>query len=158
MPGEARERAARDARERAGFWRSLGAALRQALRSRTRLEAFGLLPERQAAQRATALLVRCLDEAQRAEFQRTRGFTLTAPSGRRYRITFGATANIDMVSDTGEIVCRLCARPLEVPVPAVMLAQKLMLETQEAEFLRVAARHEVLGATRHAPAAEYVGI
>lgn len=158
MPGDARERLAGETRARAGFWRALGAALRQALRSRTRLEPFGLLPERQAAQRATALLVRCLDDAQRAEFQRTRGFTLTAPSGRRYRITFGATANIDMVSNSGEILCRLCARPLEVPVPAVMLAQKLMLETQEAEFLRVAARHEVLSTARQARAAEYVGI
>jgi hypothetical protein len=149
MPGEAEPRP--------GFWASLGNALRQLFASPRRFDRLGLVAERHASQRALTLLRRCLDESQRAEFERTRGFVVRSPSGRRYRITYGTTANIDLVGEGGEILCRLCARPLDVPAPAVMLAQKLMLESEEAEFLRLAARHEILGA-RQTRTAEYLGI
>ena len=140
-----------------GFLASLAGALRQVFSSPRRFDRLGLVAERQASQRALALLRRCLDASQRAEFERTRGFVVCSPSGRRYRITYGTTANIDLVGEGGEILCRLCARPLDVPAPAVMLAQKLMLESQEADFLRLAARHEILGA-RQARTAEYLGV
>ena len=146
-----------EAARRPGFWRALGAALRRALLERERLPQLALRSERQATQRSLALLVRCLDAAQRDEFERMHRFTVRAPSGRRYRIAYGATANIDMIGEAGQVLCRLCARPFEVPVPAVMLSQKLMLETQEAEFLRLAARHEVL-AVRPVRVGDYAGI
>jgi hypothetical protein len=134
-----------EAARRPGLWRAFGAALGRALfrnRARYRLERLG---EPHGAQRAATLLVRCLDDAQRAEFRRMRAFTVRSQSGRRYRISYSATANIDVLDAKGEVLYRLCARPLYIPVPAIMLSQKLMLETQEAEFLRVAVRHEAFG-------------
>lgn len=87
------------------------------------------------------LLVSCLNPAQRAEFDRTLGFTVRGQSGRNYRIAFGATANIEVLGPGEELAYRLCAAPSNLPTPAVMLAQKLMLETREAEFLQIAVRH-----------------
>ena len=97
--------------------------------------------QRAAADRSRELLLSCLSESQRAEFERTRGFTARGASGQRYHIGFGTVANIGVLSERGELLYRLCAGPADVPVPAVMLAQKLMLETREAEFLRIAVRH-----------------
>ena len=135
-----------EAQQRPGFWRALGSALGRTLLWERRFARLGPLAERQwGAQRASALLVRCLDDAQRAEFARTRSFSVRSSSGRRYRIGYSATANIDVLDDAGKVLYRLCARPLYVPVPAIMLAQKMMLETQEADFLRVAVRHEAFG-------------
>jgi hypothetical protein len=105
-------------------------------RARTRFSA-----QHYAAERARALLLDCLSAAQRAEFQRTLGFRVRGASGRSYRIGYSATANIEVLDETGEVQYRLCAGPERVPTAAVLLAQKLMLEASEAEFLRIAARH-----------------
>jgi hypothetical protein len=83
------------------------------------------------------LLVRCLTATQRADFAHTHAFEVRGESGQHYRITYGKRANIQVLAPSG-IVRRLCAGPLDVPAPAVMLAQKLMLENQETEFLRIA--------------------
>ena len=72
--------------------------------------------------------------------ERTCGFTIRGQSGQRYCIGFGTVANIGVLNDRGELLYRLCAGPTGVPVPAAMLAQKLMLETREAEFLAIAVR------------------
>jgi hypothetical protein len=96
-------------------------------------------------QRATELLIRHLTPAQRAEFKRTRSFVVHAKSGRQYRITYGTIANIDVLARNGRVEHRLCAGPRGVPTPDVLLAQKLMLETQESEFLRIAIKHCALG-------------
>ena len=97
--------------------------------------------QRLAAQRSRELLLACLSPAQRREFDQTRGFTVRGMGGRCYRIGFGSVANIDVLGEDGEILYRLCAKPGELPTPAVMLAQKLMLEARELDFLRIAARH-----------------
>lgn len=93
---------------------------------------------RRSHERSLNLLVRYLTPAQRAEFERTNTFKVQGKSGQRYRITYGKSANIEVLTPSGMTVKRLCAGPVDVPAPAVMLAQKLMLETQEAEFLRIA--------------------
>lgn len=94
-----------------------------------------------AYRRARNLLRRCLTPAQRLEFQRRRCFTVRGASGRRYRIGHGASINIEVLTASGRVAHRLCAGPNGLPVPAVMLAQKLMLEADEAAFLRIAIRH-----------------
>jgi hypothetical protein len=91
-----------------------------------------------AQERSLDLLVRCLTAAQRAEFAHAHAFDVRGESGQHYRITYGKRANIEVVAPSGIVLRRLCAGPLDVPAPAVMLAQKLMLETQETEFLRIA--------------------
>ena len=92
-------------------------------------------------ERSRELLLRCLSAAQRAEFERTLGFCVRGVSGCRYRIGYSTTANVEVLGEEGEVLFRLCAGPNRMPTPSVLLAQKLMLEACEAEFLRIAARH-----------------
>ena len=119
---------------------------RRWLRAARRLLAWRVVSEfpfpaaRGAEGRSLDLLMRCLTREQRAEFERFRTFTVRGKSGRLYRITYATTANVEVVMATGEVLSRLCAGPAGVPTPAVMLAQKLMLETAEQEFIRIAAQ------------------
>ena len=103
-----------------------------------RFAEFGLIEDRRAYERSLTLLMRCLSPTQRAEFKRSRAFTVRGKGGQQYRVTHGTTANIELLTRSGRIAQRLCAGPVGIPTPAVMLAQKLMLESQEAEFLRIA--------------------
>ena len=50
-------------------------------------------------------------------------------------------ATAEVLSRAGTVEYRLCAGPSGVPIPAVMLAEKLMLEAQEAAFLQIAIKH-----------------
>lgn len=103
-----------------------------------------LWADQRAYRRARRLLRRSLTPAQRLEFDRRRSFTLQAPSGTTYRIGYAASLNIEVLCPAGKVRYRLCAVPEGLlPIPDIMLAQKLMLETQEADFLRIAARYEV---------------
>lgn len=136
-----RFKAAERAAAAAALWGRVAGALRRFLEAR---DAFGRLSpamRRLAQAHSRALLMSCLNPAQRAEFDRTLGFTVRGQSGREYRITFGATANVEVLGPDAELAYRLCAAPDDLPTPEVMLAQKLMLETREAEFLRIAVRH-----------------
>lgn len=132
MPGEGL--AARLRRWLAGIARLSAQAAEH--RARTRFSA-----QHYAAERARELLVGCLSATQRAEFKRTLGFRVRGASGRSYWIGYSATANVEVLDEAGEVQYRLCAGPDRVPTPAVLLAQKLMLEASEAEFLRIAVRH-----------------
>jgi hypothetical protein len=105
-----------------------------------RFAEMGLLEDRRARERSLELLTRCLSPTQRAEFDRSNTFKVRGASGREYRITYAATANVEALTERGLVERRLCAGPVGVPIPAIILAQKLMLETQESEFLRIAER------------------
>ena len=107
------------------------------------------LVDRTTIERHLWLLLRHLSAAQRAEFARYRHFTVRGASGRSYRICYGTIANIHVPASGLEGEHRLCAGPDNLPAPAVMLAQKLMLETREAEFLRVAIKHAPLPRARY---------
>lgn len=78
--------------------------------------------------------------AQKQTLDKDRCFYLTSSSGKRYRIDRGRSQNVRLVEETtGKVVRTYCAHPVEaVPDPDTMLAQKLMLETDEAAFLRIA--------------------
>lgn len=53
----------------------------------------------------------------------------------------GAMNEFKVLGPNGRLCGRLCAAPAgRLPIPAVMLAQKLMLETREPEFLGIAAQ------------------
>ena len=100
-----------------------------------------LLPDRRASERSVDLLLKCLTPAQRTEFARSSTFKVRGESCQQYRITYGTTSNVEVLGPSGTVARRLCAIPAgDLPIPAVMLAQKLMLETQESEFLRIAAQ------------------
>ena len=123
------------------LWRSLIGALGRGVRPRQRLVALKLAAQRFGSERSRELLLSCLSPAQRAEFERSLGFTVRGQSGRCYRIAYGTAANIEVLGGRGEPEYRLCAAPDHLPTLAVMLSQKLMLESRETEFLRIAARH-----------------
>lgn len=120
-------------------WRRWLRAARRLLAWRAVSE-FPFPPARSAEGRSLELLTRCLTREQRAEFERFRTFTVLGKSGQRYRITYGSTANVEVLTPDGDVMSRLCAGPPGLPIAAVMLAQKLMLESSEQEFIRIAAQ------------------
>lgn len=101
----------------------------------------------EADQRAEKILHEALTNKQRAELRDRGFFTMETirPSGERrtYRIKRGRSGNVEQIDPTsGRVLKRLCAHPImHVPDPDTMLAQKLMLETMEDEFLRIANVH-----------------
>lgn len=94
-----------------------------------------------AKSRAEALLVSNLDVEQAESFRKSRLFVVhSRDKKRRYRIEHGMAGNVKLLSPDGRVVASFCIHPLERGIPAedVMLAQKLMLEAAEEEFLRIA--------------------
>jgi hypothetical protein len=104
----------------------------------------------QAHQRSLDLLLSCLTPAQRAQFHRSHAFVVSGKSGAQYRINYGSVSNVEVITVNGTVNHRLCAGPVGIPIPAAMLSQKLMLEAQESEFLRIAARHPAMLVARGA--------
>jgi hypothetical protein len=105
------------------------------------------LRKRVAARKARALLLDHLDDEQRAELETARYFHVeTAGGRRRYRIRTGYAGNVDLVRDgdreapPGGRLATYCAHLVEPNVPDHdhMLVQSLMLQCNEAEFLRMA--------------------
>jgi hypothetical protein len=99
--------------------------------------------ERNAAEeRAEKLLRENLSAKQREELSSQGFFTLqTFTDGERriYRIRRGRSRNVEQVTESGQRIKTLCAHPIEmVPDADTMLAQKLMLEAAETDFLRIA--------------------
>jgi hypothetical protein len=94
---------------------------------------------RLATARARELLESVLDHQQREQLQRSRFFDMiVGQNRRRYRIHHGTHGNVRLLDDTGREVVRYCAQPDYVPTEDAMAAQKLMLESDEDAFLRVA--------------------
>jgi hypothetical protein len=89
-----------------------------------------LVRRRQARLRAEALLWAWLSPAQRKQYRRKRWFEVTTASGRRYRILRGGVVRLD---PRGSAYCIEATSP--VPVADEMLANKLLLETDERRFL-----------------------
>lgn len=97
--------------------------------------------ERVAAKaKAKELLERHLSEEQRKELAANRYFTVITRDGERvYRIHEGRSGNVRRVNAKGERMRTYCIHPSDlVPDEDTMLAQKLMLETAEEDFLRIA--------------------
>jgi hypothetical protein len=90
---------------------------------------------RQARLRAEALLWAWLSPAQREQYRARRWFEVTTASGRRYRVMRGAVVRRD---PRGSGYCIEATSP--VPVADEMLANKLLLETDERRFLATAHR------------------
>ena len=97
-----------------------------------------------ANQRAEKLLQETLTPKERVELAEKGFFTLESISkrdGQRrlYRISRGRSRNVHQVDDNGRVIKTLCAHPMAlVPDADTMLAQKLMLQADQDEFLRIA--------------------
>lgn len=88
-----------------------------------------------AAARAEKLLETCLTSGQRESLRKNGWFVVYTKSGRGYQIRRGRARNVIEVNTKRTY----CCHPVDgVPDADTMLAQKLMLETQEDEFLRLA--------------------
>ncbi len=88
-----------------------------------------------ASARALRLLLRTLNPHQRARFMRSGHFTVHAPGWGDFEILPRPVFNVISL-DTG--IC-YCAMPeAVVPIADMMLAQKLLLESEPARFFAVA--------------------
>lgn len=95
-----------------------------------------------ASARARELLFDNLTDQQRSDLKRDGFFFVPSKkAGRKYRLRKGRAGNVDVIQNE-RILHRLCAHPqLYVPDDDTRLAQKLMIEHQEDEFLRLANVH-----------------
>lgn len=94
----------------------------------------------EADKRAEALLLANLTPEQAAQYRRDRRFDV-AVGLRLYRISWGWAGNVHLINSSGDLMAKFCIHPTEaVPFADNMLAQKLMLEADEAQFWRVANR------------------
>jgi len=94
-----------------------------------------LMRRRQARLRAEALLWAWLSPAQRAQYRARRWFEVITTSGRRYRILRDGVVRL---YPRGSGYC--IEATSSVPVADEMLANKLLLETDERRFLATAHR------------------
>lgn len=96
------------------------------------------LEKERAKVRARKLLRQSLNRLQKKQLEMFQYFDVISQTGKTYRIHFGRSRNVkEMVGD--KVVATLCAHPtLDCPNEDTMLAQKLMLETDEMAFLYIA--------------------
>ncbi|HEV8650403.1 MAG TPA: hypothetical protein VG276_13580 [Actinomycetes bacterium] len=94
-----------------------------------------LARRRQARLRAEALLLAWLSPDQRAQYRARGWFEVTTAAGHRYRVCGGGVVRRDV---RGAGFCIEAVSP--VPVADEMLANKLLLETDERRFLATAHR------------------
>lgn len=94
-----------------------------------------------AETKARILLFDNLTPRQQEDLKRIRAFFVEGSSGIRYRIRHGRAGNVDAIDREGKIMYTLCAHPVEdLPDQDTMLAQKLMLEHDDLDFVRRANR------------------
>lgn len=97
-----------------------------------------------AVARAEAILRENLTPTQRRALDRWGGFKVIAGSGKTYRIDRGQSGNVKELGRSrvgaARVVASYCIHPTGLPTADVMLAQKLLLEANEPEFLRIANR------------------
>jgi hypothetical protein len=90
--------------------------------------------------KAEELLLMCLSDAQREQYLKV-GYIEINTDTANYRIKKGWSKNIEKIAKDGKTECYYCIHPtIAVPEADNMLAQKLMLETDEANFLLKANR------------------
>lgn len=104
---------------------------------------------REAVERSRETLVHCLNDVQRAEFERTQCFSVVAQNGRIYKVKPMAAYNVE---DSEYEYCCVPATPC--PLYDKMLASKLWLEAQFEEFMATANRSPRRGG-RSAPRGPY---
>jgi hypothetical protein len=113
-------------------------------------EAFGVavfghsgdVGDKQAQDRGLALLKQWLTPAQAKQYDKHQYFdVIGSDTGTRYRIHHGRQMNIDELDKKGRKVCGWCFLPQgQLVAGDVMLAQKIALETDETQTLKVANR------------------
>jgi hypothetical protein len=100
-----------------------------------------------AIRAADELLFSVLNEVQRQSLAKNAWFLVKGKSGKGYRLRKGRAGNVDEIDPkTGVVLRTLCAHPsMDVPDGDTVAAQKLMLETDDEEFFRIANKRSGLG-------------
>jgi hypothetical protein len=100
-----------------------------------------------ARARARELLREHLSETQREQFERAGSFIVVAQSGRRYRIRTATTSNVRDETEGADYCMQFRSDPqcLSIPLEDLLLAQKVLLECDEPQFLRIANKRSVIG-------------
>lgn len=108
-------------------------------RERERVEAERIEAARLAKERARVLLLDHLDAEQRSSFEANNRFFVISSTGRKFCIHLGRQHNLWLVDDNNQHTTGYCGHIREyVPDEDNVLAQMLLLQSDEAEFLRVA--------------------
>lgn len=106
---------------------------------RERMAAEWRAKEDKALKRAEELLFMHLSDGQREQYL-AKGYFDAPIKGRLYRINKGRAGNVELI-EAGAPKYRYCIHPRDyTPAPDAMLAQLLMLETDEDRFLKTANR------------------
>jgi hypothetical protein len=118
-------------------WWAIGIAavvvLSRCLLEPVRRSTAALARRREGQRRAEALLLGWLSPDQRAQYQTRGWFEVTTARGYRYRVLRGGVVRLD---PHGSAYCIEATSP--VPMADEMLANKLLLETDERRFLATA--------------------
>lgn len=95
---------------------------------------------KRARKRARKLLLSALDPWQRRQLKRKGYFHVSSSRGNVFRIAREVPFNVRLAGEAKPSRIYFCleAEDPELPVEDVMLAQKLLLETNEGEFLKLA--------------------
>jgi hypothetical protein len=96
-------------------------------------EAKRLREELAAKDKAIVLLKSCLTPQQIEEYEQKSCFHLHV-GGKVYRIEKGSHGNVKLVDKDGRVKRSFCVQPRGVPEGDAMLAQKLLLESDERRF------------------------
>lgn len=95
--------------------------------------------------KARELLMKILSQRQREEFEKQEAFDVEAPSGRLYRVKRKWAGGIIALNKKREEIAELClvdnVEKQEIPVDDLLVARKLMIESAEDEFLKIANFH-----------------
>lgn len=100
--------------------------------------------QEEATRRAEELLNRHLNEEQRKQYRKEKKFKVIGGDGAAFEIGSQWSGNVSELNGRGKPIRRFCAHPREqVPIPDLMLSQKLMLETDPEAFRKIANKTEL---------------
>jgi hypothetical protein len=117
------------------------AQMAQRQQERALLEAEAAKRRDAASARAKRLLKEVLTSEQWEQYLADGSFMVRSQSGAIYRLRHGWAGNVQLLDDTGRATDSFCIHPREnVPYEDNLIAQMMMLTSQESEFLRVANR------------------
>jgi hypothetical protein len=95
---------------------------------------------KRSKKRAKKLLLHHLDPRQRKQLRRKGHFDVSGSRGNAYRISSSFPFNVRLAGDAKRSRIFFCTEAEDFAIPKwdVMLGQKLMIEADEGEFLKIA--------------------